>query len=392
MGGSGGCAGSGRVVWCGGGAHPVLASLGRSHAHRPRAPFSLARSDSLVCSWASHSDDGAEAHEEDARDTATREAAAAAAAAAAEFSRRSAVLRRALPRPLVVNREAFARDTAPSSDEAVAAASALINSEALKMLESDACVFPVEGAPDGAAKKRKPLKPIEPERLENAARLVADALGDLHAGEAPPPPPEAYAAAWEAAEARLAYIPSLQRYEDMDRVSNEDALGAQKQQLQLLRNVMTKDGKKAAKLEKKLDMLLGGYKKRAAAVAAACVASQASFEARGIERQCFERLQRHGALLPAPHEPAVAAARRLVARPRHPTTPRPLCSPLRPTPPPRCHAASHARPRPLAPRLALAQLAPPNPAPRPSPNSPPTHAHAHPHAHAQRSASLTTHA
>ena len=41
----------------------------------------------------------------------------------------------------------------------------------IQMLEADACTHPPPGAPD-SVKKRKPIKPIEPETLAAAAELI----------------------------------------------------------------------------------------------------------------------------------------------------------------------------------------------------------------------------
>ena len=46
----------------------------------------------------------------------------------------------------------------------------------------------------------------------------------------------------------------------------DETMGHALQQLQLVKNFMARDAKKAAKLEKKLDVTLGGYKKREGAL------------------------------------------------------------------------------------------------------------------------------
>merc|ERR1719291_369135 len=73
-------------------------------------------------------------------------------------------------------------------------------------------------------------------------------------------------AAMEAAAAEIAYVPSQQRYARLSAVSKAERLQAPQQQLQLVKNFMARDAKRAAKAEKKVDLLLGGYKKRATAL------------------------------------------------------------------------------------------------------------------------------
>ena len=65
---------------------------------------------------------------------------------------------------------------------------------------------------------------------------------------------------------------------------------ASQQQLHLYKNLLTRDAKRAAKLEKKLELLLGGYRKRSAALATRCVAARQAISERQIELGCFEKL------------------------------------------------------------------------------------------------------
>ena len=108
----------------------------------------------------------------------------------------------------------------------------------------------------------------------------------------PVPSAEVYGAAWEAANAQLAYIPTLQSYAPLSEVSTKQHLASLQQQLQLLRNHMAKDGKKAGKLEKKLEVVLGGYRKRAAALGAQIHEQHQAIGERHVELGCFEALAR----------------------------------------------------------------------------------------------------
>lgn len=246
----------------------------------------------------------AEPMEEDAMDAAERQAAAHAAAHAAELAKRSTALQRRLPRPLIVNRQLTATagpltsaltsgGAACSSEPGAAAwaeAEAMMTEEMVRMLEADASAFPPPGAPEGG-KKRKPLKPLQPELLESAKAMLAaelEAIGGPSADE--------FATAWEAADAKLAYIPSLQTYAALDSVSAPDRLEAFSQQLQLLRNHMARDQKKATKIEKKLEVTLGGYRKRAKAVAAEIEQQHDAIAEKKLQLNCFERLAQGEAL------------------------------------------------------------------------------------------------
>lgn len=80
-------------------------------------------------------DDAGEAIEEDARDIAEREAVAEAAAIEAQLAKRSTVLRRSLPRPIIVNRQmtsVFA-EGGLQPDDSLGDADGLVQSEMLKV-------------------------------------------------------------------------------------------------------------------------------------------------------------------------------------------------------------------------------------------------------------------
>eukprot|EP00908_Phaeocystis_cordata_P006594 Transcript_17212.p1 GENE.Transcript_17212~~Transcript_17212.p1 ORF type:complete len:818 (+),score=477.15 Transcript_17212:124-2577(+) len=237
-----------------------------------------------------------EAREEDALDREDREAAEAAAELAAEIAKRSSAVQRELPRPLVVNRELLAADAGGGGggDAALAAADQMLREEMVKMLESDASQFPVKGAPE-PTKKKKAYKQLEPELLQQAKELLA-AEQDALAAAAPPPSADELRAAWEKAQAELIYVPSQQRYAPQGGVGKAERLQAYQQQLQLVKNFMTRDNKKAHKAEKKLEVTLGGYKKRASALQAEIVGHQVQAQEKRLELRCFEMLHQQEGL------------------------------------------------------------------------------------------------
>ena len=100
----------------------------------------------------------------------------------------------------------------------------------------------------------------------------------------------------EAAAADLAYVPSQQRYAPLSSASSADQLQSAQQQLQLVKNFMERDAKKAAKLEKKLDVTLGGYKKREGALRAELLRLQQELQQKTIEAACFAKLHSNEAL------------------------------------------------------------------------------------------------
>jgi len=169
----------------------------------------------------------------------------------------------------------------------VRAADQMLREEMVRMLEADASAYPVPGAPESKGKKRKPLKRFAPEAVEAAAALVA-AESAAMGGAAPSSAVLAAAAAKASAE--LAYVPSLQKYAPLSGVTRAEALQAPQQALQLLKNFMARDAKKAGKAEKKLEVLLGGYKKRAAALAKEMDKGHTALLEKRIELACFQAL------------------------------------------------------------------------------------------------------
>jgi pre-mRNA-splicing factor CDC5/CEF1 len=179
------------------------------------------------------------------------------------LAKRSSALRRELPRPLIVNRDemlapatgadAAALDVSPHAR----AADQMVREEMVRMLEADAAAYPVPGAPEAKGRKRKPLKPLAPDAAAAAAAMV-EAEVEAMRGGGPPPDLATLGAACASAAAELAYVPSLQKYAPLSSVTRQEALQAPQQQLQLLKNFMARDAKRAGKAEKKLEVLLGG--------------------------------------------------------------------------------------------------------------------------------------
>jgi len=253
-----------------------------------------------------------EGHVEDALDAQDREDAQAAAARAADLAKRSTALQRELPRPMIVNRDEMLAPAAGADAAALdasphaRAADQMVREEMVGMLEADAASYPVPGAPEATGRKRKPLKPLAPEAAAAAAALVEAEAQAMRGGE-PPPAGASLGAACAAAAAELAYVPSLQRYAPLSSVTRQEAVQAPQQQLQLLKNFMARDAKRAGKAEKKLEVLLGGYKKRASALSKDLERRHDSILEKRVELECFRVLQHREALAGPQREEQLAA-------------------------------------------------------------------------------------
>ena len=89
--------------------------------------------------------------------------------------------------------------------------------------------------------------------LEREMQVVKEGMGHKELT------PAEYGSIWEECYQEVLYVPSQNRYTWASRASNKDRLESMERQLQTNRQLMTRQAKKAAKLEKKLKVLTGGY-------------------------------------------------------------------------------------------------------------------------------------
>lgn len=70
---------------------------------------------------------------------------------------------------------------------------------------------------------------------------------------------EAYAKVWHECLSQVLYLPAHRRYTRANLVTKRDRIESHEKRLDQLRHLMAEEAKRAAKLEKKLRILLGGY-------------------------------------------------------------------------------------------------------------------------------------
>ncbi len=78
---------------------------------------------------------------------------------------------------------------------------------------------------------------------------------------------EAYTQVWEECLAQVLFLPSQSRYTRASLANKKDRIESLKERLETNRTHMTKEAKRAAKIEKKLKVLTGGYQARAQGMA-----------------------------------------------------------------------------------------------------------------------------
>ena len=102
---------------------------------------------------------------------------------------------------------------------------------------------------------------------------------------------EAYNQVWEECLAQVLFLPAQGKYTRASLASKKDRIESLEKRLDQNRSHMAQQAKRAAKLEKKLKVLLGGYIARAATLTASLGEAQHQLEAARLELSTFGFLQ-----------------------------------------------------------------------------------------------------
>jgi pre-mRNA-splicing factor CDC5/CEF1 len=245
-------------------------------------------------------DDGEGAgYVEDAADIEERNAKLRKVEEEKEWRRQSQPVQRSLPRPADVN-TAILRG-APHKEQKnrpLYEAEEMIKQEMLVMLRYDLTHHPPPTGPTKAVlnKVKADLEGAPKESFTEKEMATADALlkqemqvvktgmghKELTGAE--------YSSIWEECYREVVYVPSQSRYTRASLSSTKDRLEALEQKLQANRQQMTKQAKRAAKLEKKLKILTGGYQARASSLGQQLAEVHEQAEQGHVELQTFKRL------------------------------------------------------------------------------------------------------
>ncbi|KAH8900050.1 hypothetical protein GQ53DRAFT_741034 [Thozetella sp. PMI_491] len=185
----------------------------------------------------------AEEMEEDAADRDRRERELREAQELLERRRRTQVMQRGLPRPVTVDLSSLVKASAQAADPA----EALIAHEAALLIASDSIKFPLPGAKSGA-------KPVQLDHFDDDALAEARLQVVMEAGDIP----KNTRTAWEK-ENPNALLLGLGCYDDDE---DEEVLTL-KATIEEVQDSVIASAEKGNKLEKKLELHLGGYKNRA---------------------------------------------------------------------------------------------------------------------------------
>ncbi|MEE6514022.1 hypothetical protein FKM82_021944, partial [Ascaphus truei] len=245
---------------------------------------------------------------EDAADLESRKQAMRDAQRARELKQRHKAVQKNLPRPSEVN-ETILRPVnvePPLSD--LQKSEEMIKKEMITMLHYDSIHYPY--GDNAGVKKTKgsgssnaehvaflelsPYDKLSKEDLINAEELLQQEMevvkqgmghGDLSI--------DAYNQVWEECYSQVLYLPGQGRYTRANLASKKDRIESLEKRLEINRGHMTAEAKRAAKMEKKMKILLGGYQSRAMGLIKQLNEIWDQYEQANLELRTFEELKTH---------------------------------------------------------------------------------------------------
>lgn len=223
-----------------------------------------------------------------------------------EMQSRSQPVQRDLPRPVEVNMAVLRPPHTDPPLTELQKAEELIKREMITMLHYDAVysppVIPAETKKRGqvtsqaqhlAYLEQHSYETYSQDQLAQAHAILQQEMevvkqgmghGDLSL--------ESYTQVWEECLAQVLFLPSQNRYTRANLASKKDRLESQEKRLEQNRGHMTREAKRAAKMEKKLKILTGGYQSRAQALMKQLHDLYEQIEQAQLELSTFNFLQR----------------------------------------------------------------------------------------------------
>ncbi|XP_072391983.1 cell division cycle 5-like protein [Diabrotica undecimpunctata] len=223
------------------------------------------------------------------------------AKAARELALRSQVIQRDLPRPQEVNMTVLRPSHESYSLSDLQRAEELIKREMVTMLHFDNLKNPVptqnkrsnmSQAHQLAFLEQHPYESFRKEDLETAKGILKREMEvvrtGMNHGELPI---EVYTQVWEECLSQVLFLPNQTRYTRANLASKKDRLESAEKRLEQNRSHMAKEAKRAAKMEKKLKILTGGYQSRAQALIKQLQDCYENLDSTNLELNTFKFLQ-----------------------------------------------------------------------------------------------------
>ncbi|KAM6997853.1 cell division cycle 5-like protein [Tautogolabrus adspersus] len=249
---------------------------------------------------------------EDSAEVEARKMAVRVAEKEKELKLRHTAVQRNFPRPTEVN-ESVLRPVSmdPMLDPQLA--EELIKQEMITMLHFDCLHHPSSmtasqlqrtkgrgpastsnNASHIAYLESHPYKTVSTEDMEQAKEILAAEMevvkGGMGHGDLSM---EAYSQVWEECYGQVLYLPTQNRYTRANLASKKDRIESLEKKLDVNRGHMTAEARKAAKLEKKLKILLGGFQSRALGLLKQHNELWEQVEQSATELQTFNQLKKH---------------------------------------------------------------------------------------------------
>ncbi|XP_058788836.1 cell division cycle 5-like protein [Phymastichus coffea] len=218
-----------------------------------------------------------------------------------DLAKRSQVLQRGLPRPFEVNLNVLRPPNEVSLTD-LQKAEEMIKKEMITMMCYDAIKNPVQPGNKRAQSilnqaynwlDHNPYEEFTDEDLEAAKSVIKDEMAAVKEGMAHGELSlESYSKVWEECLSQVLYLEPQKRFTRATLASKKDRIEASERKLEENRGHMTVQAKKAAKLEKKLKITLGGYQTRAQVLIKQYTDLQDQIDQLRLELSTFKFLQK----------------------------------------------------------------------------------------------------
>ncbi|KAH9901674.1 pre-mRNA splicing factor component-domain-containing protein [Cubamyces lactineus] len=220
------------------------------------------------------------------------------------LARRSQVVQRGLPRPAVVDVARLMADLTMDDDTSdLGAAAKLVHAEIADLLHHDSIAHPLPGTihpggtrsayqlpPDDALSTAKSLIHEElatslgyPGANENVLKQGVVALADLDDVDD--------SLSWVHIRGKLVYDVASNTWVEPSSITHEARVAGYSAQLEAYREAMAKEASKAGKAEKKLNVILGGYQARSAALSKRITEAFSELQKAKVDYESFSKLK-----------------------------------------------------------------------------------------------------
>lgn len=245
---------------------------------------------------------------EDQADVDKRAAEIARKAREAALAKRSSAVKRDLPRPVEMNHTILRPLNSDPPLNDLQRAEEMVKREMLLMMHYDALETPTFNQQGIGGKKgergivgedvhrgyleRHTYREYEKEDLDVAKQMLEAEMDKVKSGmQHGDLSLDAYTQVWEECLSQVLYMPSQRRYIRANLASKKERIEHMEKRLEANRQHMTKEAKKAAKVEKKLKILTGGYQSRAAGLIKQLTDAAEQLEQSRLELDTFKQLK-----------------------------------------------------------------------------------------------------